>query len=199
MLIPVSARTLRRSPIRSSLALTLLVALLLIPQTSALRPRAQPLPISALPAAPAASAPAPSDAMTALPAQMRATVFAQLGQDDPAARLPLAVIPTRQPPAAPATTIAKLPLPLQLAITAQLGRDDVTAQLEALPGGRYRTMAASGLAATLDATTLRLGGPAADWTLQLQGWGRAGALHLPDPQAPASLDGNRVSFQHAGL
>jgi hypothetical protein len=87
MLIPVSARTLRRSPIRSSLALALLLALLLIPQTTALYPFARPAGIPALPAAPAASAPAPSDAMAALPAQMRAMVFAQLGRDDPAAHL----------------------------------------------------------------------------------------------------------------
>src|SRR5687768_3129579 len=87
MLIPVSTSTLPRLAARSSLALALLVALLLIPLITALEPSARPARIPAPPAAPAASPPASSDVMAALPAQMRATVFAQLGQDDPAAQL----------------------------------------------------------------------------------------------------------------
>jgi len=87
MLIPVSTSTLPHSAARLCNTLILLLALLLIPHTTALRPRALPLPIPALPAVLATSAPASSDAMAALPAQMRATVFAQLGQDDPAAQL----------------------------------------------------------------------------------------------------------------
>jgi hypothetical protein len=82
MLIPVSTPTLRRSPVRPLLALALLLALLLVPLRDA-----PPPPIPALPAAHPASAPASSDAMAALPAQMRAHIFAQFGQDDPAAQL----------------------------------------------------------------------------------------------------------------
>jgi len=56
MLILVSTSTLRRSFIRWSAARALLLALLIIPQTTALRPRALPLPIPALPSAPTARA-----------------------------------------------------------------------------------------------------------------------------------------------
>jgi hypothetical protein len=80
MLIPMSRSTPRRSFTRWSTVHALLLALLLVPLGSASTPL-----IPAPPAAHPASAPAPSDAQAALPAQLRAHIFAQLGQDDSAA------------------------------------------------------------------------------------------------------------------
>jgi hypothetical protein len=156
MLIPVSTATLPRSAARLCNTLVLLLALLIIPLITALYPLAQPARIPALPSAPAARAPAPSDAMAALPAQMRAHIFAQLGQNDPAARL------------------------------------------HAAADGSIRAPAIGGLAATFDATTLRLGGAQPTWQWTLRGWGRDGALTAP-PQSTALVQANQARYAQGGL
>ena len=156
MLIPVSTSTLPRSATRLCITRALLLALLIIPLITALYPLAQPARIPALPAAPAASAPAPSDALAALPAQLRAHIFAQLGQDDPAA------------------------------------------QLHASADGRIHAPTIGGLAATFDATTLRLGDSAPTWQLTLRGWGRAATLTAL-PQSTVVLQANQARYAQGGL
>jgi hypothetical protein len=125
MLIPVSTSAPQRFFIRWSAARVLLLALLLAALADA-----RPAPMPRLPTAHTSSAPDASDATAALPAQMRAHLFAQFGQDDPAA------------------------------------------QLHAAADGAIRAAPAiGGLAATLDATTLRQGGPQPSWQWTLRGWG----------------------------
>ena len=103
------------------------------------------------------------------------------------------------PASAPAAPAAAIPAAMRARVFAQLGSASPSYHLQAAPDGSLRAPSVAGMAATLSATTLRLGDTTPDWAWTLSGWGRAATLAAPTAPASAVVHANQARYAMGDL